>query len=328
MPASTSRTPWRTFSGVSRLMRPSSSSSPQSPQVEPGGRCFHRFVTVSSPSRPQPARDPTASRCLYRPVGLHSSAQGTASCAGRSGFEYEIIASQRRKVTTMTEKELVVSADGHILEPTDLFRHPPPEAPAGSGGLGGGLRDRAAGRGRGPDLPAPAHARVRGLDDLPLPPDRRTDARRRPRHDPRGHGLRRGRRPGDASEPVALRALLRRPRAVHGPRPCLQRLRHRAVHARTSRGWPPPPPSRSPTSTTRWPRSSGSPPAGFRAILLPAIPPKPYYSRDFDPVWAAAQANGVHVFIHTQTGGVKVNDPAVHHAQGRHGDRPRRSTSR
>ena len=49
---------------------------------------------------------------------------------------------------------------------------------------------------------------------------------------------------------------------------------------------------------------------GFRAILLPAVPPKPYYSRDFDPVWAAAQANGVHVFIHTQTGGVKLNDPA------------------
>jgi predicted TIM-barrel fold metal-dependent hydrolase len=48
---------------------------------------------------------------------------------------------------------------------------------------------------------------------------------------------------------------------------------------------------------------------GFRAILLPATPPKPYYSRDFDPVWAAAQANGLHVFIHTQTGGVKVNDP-------------------
>ncbi len=49
---------------------------------------------------------------------------------------------------------------------------------------------------------------------------------------------------------------------------------------------------------------------GFRAILLPAIPPQPYYSRDFDPVWAAAQANRVHVFIHTQTGGVKVDDPA------------------
>jgi predicted TIM-barrel fold metal-dependent hydrolase len=50
--------------------------------------------------------------------------------------------------------------------------------------------------------------------------------------------------------------------------------------------------------------------AGFRAILLPATPPKPYYSRDFDPIWAAAQSNGVQVFFHTQTGGVKVNDPA------------------
>ena len=48
---------------------------------------------------------------------------------------------------------------------------------------------------------------------------------------------------------------------------------------------------------------------GFRAILLPATPPKPYYLPDFDPVWAAARANGVHVFMHTQTGGVKVNDP-------------------
>jgi predicted TIM-barrel fold metal-dependent hydrolase len=50
--------------------------------------------------------------------------------------------------------------------------------------------------------------------------------------------------------------------------------------------------------------------AGFRAILLPAIAPQPYYSREFDPIWAAAQANGVHVFMHSQTGGVKVNDPS------------------
>jgi hypothetical protein len=49
---------------------------------------------------------------------------------------------------------------------------------------------------------------------------------------------------------------------------------------------------------------------GFRAVLLPATPPKPYSSPEFDPVWAAAVANGVHVFFHTQTGGVKVNDPA------------------
>jgi len=50
--------------------------------------------------------------------------------------------------------------------------------------------------------------------------------------------------------------------------------------------------------------------AGFKAILLPATPPRNYYTRDLDPVWAAAQSNDVHVFIHTQTGGVKVNDPA------------------
>src|SRR3954470_2993708 len=48
---------------------------------------------------------------------------------------------------------------------------------------------------------------------------------------------------------------------------------------------------------------------GFRAILLPATPPIPYYSRDLDPVWAAAVANGVQPFFHTQTGGVKVDDP-------------------
>jgi predicted TIM-barrel fold metal-dependent hydrolase len=48
--------------------------------------------------------------------------------------------------------------------------------------------------------------------------------------------------------------------------------------------------------------------AGFRAILLPATPPRSYYSRELDPVWAAAQASGLHVFFHTQTGGVSVHD--------------------
>ena len=49
--------------------------------------------------------------------------------------------------------------------------------------------------------------------------------------------------------------------------------------------------------------------AGLGAILLPAIPPKPYWSTEFDPVWAAIQASGCHAFFHTATGGVKVNDP-------------------
>ena len=48
--------------------------------------------------------------------------------------------------------------------------------------------------------------------------------------------------------------------------------------------------------------------AGFRAILLPATPPSNYYTRELDPVWAAASANGVQPFFHTQTGGVRVAD--------------------
>ena len=49
---------------------------------------------------------------------------------------------------------------------------------------------------------------------------------------------------------------------------------------------------------------------GFRAVLLPATPPLPYYSRDLDPVWDALSATGLQPFFHTQTGGVKVNDPS------------------
>src|SRR3954449_6772226 len=100
MPASTSRTPSRTFSGVSRLTRPSSSSSPQSPQVEPSGRWIHRFVTGAPRT--------------YRPV-----------CTDRlvDWPRYSIAATKRtlRRSGMAEQQGLVVSADGHILEPTDLF---------------------------------------------------------------------------------------------------------------------------------------------------------------------------------------------------------------
>ncbi len=211
-------------------MRPSSSSSPQSPHVEPGGRCFHRFATLCSLLAALDRR--RASVALLVPTGWFSmrTRVAPASRGSRSASRPGIRSSAGRSAG-MTQKELVVSADGHILEPTDLFRTRLPKH----------LRDRGVWEedfeieplveGGRPDLPAPAHARVRGLDDLPLPPDRRADARGRPRHDPRGHGPRRGRRRRHAPEPVAVRALLRRPRAVDGPRPCLQRLHHRAVHA-------------------------------------------------------------------------------------------------
>jgi predicted TIM-barrel fold metal-dependent hydrolase len=48
--------------------------------------------------------------------------------------------------------------------------------------------------------------------------------------------------------------------------------------------------------------------AGLGAILLPEVPPMPYWSREYDPVWAAAQANRMPVFIHVATGGVKVKE--------------------
>jgi predicted TIM-barrel fold metal-dependent hydrolase len=48
--------------------------------------------------------------------------------------------------------------------------------------------------------------------------------------------------------------------------------------------------------------------AGFRALLLPAMSPVPYLSADLEPVWAAASANGAHVFFHCATGGVKVGE--------------------
>ena len=49
--------------------------------------------------------------------------------------------------------------------------------------------------------------------------------------------------------------------------------------------------------------------AGLGALLLPATAPKPYYSEEYDPVWAAAQASGLHVFFHVATGGVELDDP-------------------
>ena len=128
---------------------------------------------------------------------------------------------------------------------------------------------------------------------------------------------------GDAPEPLAVRALLRRPRAVDGPRPRLQRLRRRAVLAVLRPHRARPRRSRSPTSTTPSPRSSGSPPPGSGPSCCRPRRRRSYYTRDLDPVWAALQATGVQPFFHTQTGGVKVNDTEADHAQG--GARERRA---
>jgi predicted TIM-barrel fold metal-dependent hydrolase len=50
--------------------------------------------------------------------------------------------------------------------------------------------------------------------------------------------------------------------------------------------------------------------AGYRALLLPGVPPTTYWDPAYDRVWAAAQDAGAHIFFHTQTGGVKMKNPS------------------
>jgi predicted TIM-barrel fold metal-dependent hydrolase len=47
---------------------------------------------------------------------------------------------------------------------------------------------------------------------------------------------------------------------------------------------------------------------GIRALLLPEIPPEPYWSKNYEPVWACAEAHGLPIFMHVATGGVKVKE--------------------
>ena len=50
---------------------------------------------------------------------------------------------------------------------------------------------------------------------------------------------------------------------------------------------------------------------GSRAIILPAVSPVPYSSRALDALWAAAEAHGMLVAFHVATGGVKVSQEAA-----------------
>ncbi len=132
--------------------------------------------------------------------------------------------------------------------------------------------------------------------------------------------LRRGRRRGDASEPLALRPLLRRPRAVHGARPRVQRLHHGAVHAvlRSSGAHRPRSPHRhrrggSRDRTGRRRRLPGHPPAGgpAEALLLTGL-------RSRVGGGPGQRRARVHPHPDRWREGQR---PRVHHAQGRHGER-------
>lgn len=47
---------------------------------------------------------------------------------------------------------------------------------------------------------------------------------------------------------------------------------------------------------------------GLRALMLPEIPPEPYWSKAYEPVWNIAEELGLPIFIHVATGGVKVRE--------------------
>ena len=208
----------------------------------------------------------------------------------------------------MTDKDFVVSADGHLLEPTDLFRTRLPKHLRDRGGVGGGLRDRAARRGRRPRSSASCTRRAtragrsRGTARPAGGCPRATPSMILEDMDLDGvdvqvmhpnlslFGLY-----SDDHELSMAHARVYNDYVVERFTPYFDRLAPTA----------PVPLTDIDDAVAEIERVAAG---GFRAILLPAIPPQPYYSRDFDPVWAAAQANGVHVFIHTQTGGVKVND--------------------
>ncbi|MCD4533657.1 amidohydrolase [Nocardioides sp. cx-169] len=53
---------------------------------------------------------------------------------------------------------------------------------------------------------------------------------------------------------------------------------------------------------------------GIRALLLPEIPPKPYWTKEYDPVWTVAQDLGLPIFFHVATGGVMVKENVSHTA--------------
>ena len=208
----------------------------------------------------------------------------------------------------MTSKDFVVSADGHLLEPTDLFRTRLPEAPARPRRCG-----RRTSRSSRSSRAAPAIFRrlhTPGYEGWTISRYRQTGGRM-PEGDPE-HILEDMDLDGvdvqvmhpnlslfglysDDHELSMAHARVYNDYVIERFTPYFDRIAPTA----------PVPITDIDDAVAEIERVAA---AGFRAILLPATPPQPYYSRDFDPVWAAAQANGVHVFIHTQTGGVKVND--------------------
>ena len=244
-------------------MRPSSSSSPQSPQVEPSGRCCQR----SSRRRSfRSARLPVPTGWFSLAATARAAQEGPSRCR---------------------KPDFVVSADGHLLEPTDLFKTRLPKH----------LRDRAVWEEDFEIEPlVEGGARIfrrlhtPGYEGWTISRYRQTGGRM-PEGDPE-HILEDMDFDGvdvqvmhpnlslfglysDDHELSMAHARVYNDYVVERFAPYFDRLAPTA----------PVPITDIDDAVAEIERVAA---AGFRAILLPATPPLPYYSRDLDPVWAAA----------------------------------------
>ena len=184
----------------------------------------------------------------------------------------------------MTQKDLVVSADGHILEPHRPVPDPAAQATSGTGRCG-----------RRTSRSSRWSKEGSGTSASSTPPASRAG------RCPATARLRRHARHGDPDRIVEDLALDGIDAQLMHPNLSLFGLYSddhelSMAHARVYNDYiierfSPYFTRLAPTAagadhrrrTTPWPRSSGSPPAGFRAILLPAIAPTPYYSRRARP---------------------------------------------
>ena len=203
-------------------------------------------------------------------------------------------------------KEFIVSGDSHVVEPVDLYKTRLPK----------NMRDQALWEedtildeplvpGGHTRVPHRAHARVRGLDRVPVPPVPRPD-------------------PGRAAVSSILRDLDRDGVDATMLFPNLSffalytDIHERSIaHARVYNDW---------LAETYLPYSSRLRPAaaipttdaadavkeieravrlGLTALILPEIPqPFPYWAPEYEPIWEAAEANGLPIFFHVASGGV------------------------
>jgi predicted TIM-barrel fold metal-dependent hydrolase len=207
----------------------------------------------------------------------------------------------------MTDTDFVVSADGHIVEPTDLFRTRLPKHLRDRGFweedfeieplVEGGVRDFA--RVRTPGFEGWAVSRYRHFDGAPHTgdPERMLDDMNLDGVDAQVMHPNRSLFAlySDDHELSIAHARVYNDYVVERYTPYLRRIAPTAPIPLTDID----------DAVAEIERVAG---AGFRAVLLPANAPLPYYSDELEPVWAAARANGTHVFFHCATGGVKMGE--------------------